>query len=39
MIRLNIIVSCMAALGIDEKGSGCIFSTLADNKATGLSHP
>ncbi|EXL39935.1 hypothetical protein FOCG_17478 [Fusarium oxysporum f. sp. radicis-lycopersici 26381] len=25
----------MAASGMDEKGSGCIFSTPADNKATG----
>jgi hypothetical protein len=29
----------MVAPGMDEKGSGCIFSTPADNRATGRDYP
>jgi hypothetical protein len=36
MIHRNTIVGCAAALGMDEKGSGCIFSTPMDNKQARL---
>ena len=38
MICRNMIVGCEAALGLGEKGIGCIFSTPMDNK-TGRGYP